>query len=174
MSRIAAIQTHSIAVPLKRKHRTAHEPRDDVTLLLVEVRSDDGVTGYGQVTSTPMKDIAQWVERLAATAVGMDARAPAAVWEALFALTSPRVGAGGLPRGADYRLIQLAILALATYPMAFGQIARLVTGRATTGARFRRDWYAFLRWIGRRLFSPPGKPGTATRKSAPRKAPRRA
>ena len=105
MSRIAAIQTHSIAVPLKRKHRTAHEPRDDVTLLLVEVRSDDGVTGYGQVTSTPMKDIAQWVERLAPTAVGMDARAPAAVWDALFALTSPRVGAGGLPRGARAQIM---------------------------------------------------------------------
>lgn len=100
MSTIAAVKTYPIVVPLRRGHRTAHEPRADVSLLLVEVRSDDGVTGYGQVTSTPMNEIAQWVERLAATAIGMDARAPAAVWEALFALTSPRVGAGGLPRAA--------------------------------------------------------------------------
>jgi D-galactarolactone cycloisomerase len=87
-------------VPLRRRHRTAHEPRGDVDLLLVEIRTDDGIAGYGQVTSTPIKEIAGWVERLSETAIGMDARAPVAVWEALFALTSPRVGAGSLPRGA--------------------------------------------------------------------------
>jgi L-alanine-DL-glutamate epimerase-like enolase superfamily enzyme len=100
LSVIAAVNTHPIVVPLKRGHRTAHEPRADVSLLLVEVRTDDGITGYGQVTSTPMKEIAEWVARLAETAIGMDARAPVAVWEALFALTSPRVGVGGLPRAA--------------------------------------------------------------------------
>jgi L-alanine-DL-glutamate epimerase-like enolase superfamily enzyme len=100
LSTIAAITTYPIAVRLKRKHRTAHEPREDVSQLLVEVRSADGITGYGQVTSTPMKDIADWVARFSEAIIGMDARAPVSVWEALFALTSPRVGRGSLPRSA--------------------------------------------------------------------------
>jgi hypothetical protein len=37
MSKIAAINTYPITAPLKRKHHTAHESRNDVTLLLVEV-----------------------------------------------------------------------------------------------------------------------------------------
>jgi len=60
---------------------------------------------------------------------------------------------GALPAEVDCRLIQLSILALATYPMAFGQITRLVTGRAATDPRFQKDWCAFLRWVGQRLFA---------------------
>lgn len=73
---------------------------------------------------------------------------------------------GKLPEDLDYRLIQLAILSLATYPMAFGQITRLVTGRAATDARFQREWYEFLRRIGHRLFGkarPPRKRARAAR-----------
>ncbi len=100
MRKIQGVNAHPIVVPLKRKHRTAHEPRSDVSLVLVEVRTDDGLAGYGQVSSTPMKDICAWVERFAEVVTGMDALAHVAVWEKLFGLTSPRVGGGGLPRGA--------------------------------------------------------------------------
>ncbi len=60
---------------------------------------------------------------------------------------------GKLPAEVDHRMIQLGIFALATYPMAFGQFTRLVTGRAATDPRFQRDWDRFLRWIGSRLFA---------------------
>jgi D-galactarolactone cycloisomerase len=100
LSRIEGVRVHPIVVPLKRRHRTAHESREDVSLLLVEVRIDDGLAGYGQVTSTPMKDISAWVERFGEAVAGMDALAHVAVWEKLFGLTSPRVDGGGLPRGA--------------------------------------------------------------------------
>ncbi len=100
MGRIASVNTHPIAVPLGRKHRTAHEAREDVSLLLVEVRTDDGLAGYGQVSSTPMKDISAWVARFGEIVTGMDALAHVAVWEKLFGLTSPRIDGGGLPRGA--------------------------------------------------------------------------
>ena len=103
MSRIAAVNTHAISAPLKRRHRTAHESREDVTLLLVEVVTDDGIKGYGQVSSTPMKDIAAWTAKLAPQVIGMNALAHGAVWEKLFALTSPQPNhpfGGGLPRGA--------------------------------------------------------------------------
>ncbi|MEQ1772627.1 MAG: mandelate racemase/muconate lactonizing enzyme family protein [Burkholderiales bacterium] len=100
MSKIAAVNTYPIRAPLKRKHHTAQEPRDDVALLLVEVVTDDGIKGYGQVSSTPMKDIAAWIAKLAPHAIGMNALAHIDVWEKLFALTSPQPGLGGLPRGA--------------------------------------------------------------------------
>lgn len=100
MSKIAAVNTYPISVPLKRSYQTAHEARGDVTLLLVEVITDDGIKGYGQVSSTPMKDIAEWTARLAPETIGMNALARTEVWEKLFALTSPQPGKGGLPRGA--------------------------------------------------------------------------
>jgi L-alanine-DL-glutamate epimerase-like enolase superfamily enzyme len=100
MSKIAAINTYPITAPLKHKHRTAHESSDEVRLLLVEVVTDDGIKGYGQVSSTPMKDIAAWITKLTPHVIGMDALAATDVWEKLFALTSPQPGIGGLPRGA--------------------------------------------------------------------------
>lgn len=99
MSRIAAIVTHPVVVPLSRPRRTAHEPLTESSLLLVEVRTDDGLTGYGQVTSTPLRAVADWIGRLAEHAIGLDARAPVAAREKLFALTSPQPGGHALPRG---------------------------------------------------------------------------
>lgn len=61
---------------------------------------------------------------------------------------------GKLAANVDCRLVQLAIVALSTYPLAFKQNTLLVTGRSATGAAFRRDWSEFLREIGRRLFQP--------------------
>jgi L-alanine-DL-glutamate epimerase-like enolase superfamily enzyme len=98
LSKIAAVIVHPLVASLKRSQRTAYEPRKDVTLILVEVRTDDGITGYGQVSSTPVKDICAWIEKFAEAIIGMDALATVAVWEKLFGLTSPRIDGGGLPR----------------------------------------------------------------------------
>ena len=59
---------------------------------------------------------------------------------------------GRLPAALDYKLIQLATLSLATYPIAFGQITRMVTGRDGTDPAFQRQWMAFLEMLGQRLF----------------------
>lgn len=69
--------------------------------------------------------------------------------------------AGKLPGEVDHRLLQLAILSLATYPIAFPQITLLVTGRSATSASFQRDWQACLRWIGRRILNPSLPPRSA-------------
>ncbi len=61
--------------------------------------------------------------------------------------------AGNLPRELDHTMIQLAVLALATYPVAFGQMTRLVTGHAPTDPEFQKKWDAFLRCLGDRLLS---------------------
>ncbi|MBI3938245.1 MAG: TetR/AcrR family transcriptional regulator, partial [Betaproteobacteria bacterium] len=59
---------------------------------------------------------------------------------------------GLLPAGLNHKLVQLAVLSLATYPIAFGQITRLVTGRSAADPRFQREWIKFLRQIGVLLF----------------------
>jgi len=59
---------------------------------------------------------------------------------------------GQLPPDLDHALLQLAFLALATYPMAFAQVTQLVTGKLPTDPKFQRDWYEFLRRVGQRLF----------------------
>ena len=100
MSKIAAVKSYPIIAKLKSVQWTAQESRADVELLLVEVVTDDGLTGYGQVTSTPMLEIKKWVERFGEEVRGMDALARAAVWEKLFAMTSPRPNLGGLSRAA--------------------------------------------------------------------------
>jgi TetR/AcrR family transcriptional regulator len=60
---------------------------------------------------------------------------------------------GGLPADMDWRLIQLATLSLATYPIAFTQLTRMVTGRDAADPAFQAEWTAFLRVLGEKLFS---------------------
>jgi L-alanine-DL-glutamate epimerase-like enolase superfamily enzyme len=108
VSKIAVIKTYPISVPLKKTLWTAHEELKDSSLILVEVRTDDGITGYGQIHGSPQKGICEWVARLGEVARGMEATANVAVWEKLFSLTSPRPGGMGgrdglpppLPRSA--------------------------------------------------------------------------
>jgi D-galactarolactone cycloisomerase len=108
MSRIEEVRTHPISVPLKQVLWTAHEELKDSSVILVEVRTDDGIAGYGQIHGSPQKAICEWVARFGELIRGMEATASVAVWEKLFALTSPRPGGMGgrdglpppLPRGA--------------------------------------------------------------------------
>jgi D-galactarolactone cycloisomerase len=90
--KIASIRTHPASIPFAVHRVTAHEPMRAASVILVEVRTDEGVTGCGQIHGAPQKEICEWVARLAEVACGMDALAHLAVWERLFSLTSPRPG----------------------------------------------------------------------------------
>ncbi len=113
MSKIAEIRTFPISVPLKKTLWTAHEELKDSSLILVEVRTDDGIAGYGQIHGSPQKGICEWVARLGEVARGMEATANVAVWEKLFSLTTPRPGGMGgrdglpppLPRSARSQIM---------------------------------------------------------------------
>lgn len=59
---------------------------------------------------------------------------------------------GKIPEDLDHKLVQIAILALATYPMAFGQITELVTGYSPTTKQFQVKWRRFLHQLGEKLF----------------------
>jgi D-galactarolactone cycloisomerase len=108
VSKIAEIKTHPLSVPLKQVLWTAQEELKDSSVILVEVLTDDGIAGYGQIHGSPQKAICEWVARLSEVARGMEATANVAVWEKLFSLTTPRPGGMGgrdglpppLPRSA--------------------------------------------------------------------------
>lgn len=92
MPKIVAVKTHAISIPLQHALWTAHEKLTASTLILTEIRTDDGLVGYGEIHGSPMPLICEWIRRFSEILVGMDALANVAVWEKLFALTSPRPG----------------------------------------------------------------------------------
>jgi len=107
MTRIASISTYPVAVPRAVPVWTAQEESKSWAVILTEVKTDDGLIGYGLIHGAPMPRICEWVGRLGELVAGMDALAHEAVWDRLFALTCPRPGAidagnnepAPLPRG---------------------------------------------------------------------------
>ena len=92
MTRIASVSTHMISVPRPQPVWTAHEQIKAWNVILTELRTDDGLVGYGEIHGASMPRICEWVGRFGEIVRGMDALAHIAVWEKLFALTSPRPG----------------------------------------------------------------------------------
>ena len=93
MTRIASLATYPISVPRPVPVWTAQEESKAWSVILTEVKTDDGLVGYGLIHGAPMKRICEWVARFGDTIRGMDALAHEAVWDKLFALTCPRPGA---------------------------------------------------------------------------------
>jgi len=91
--KITAVLTHPISIPLDAPQWTAHEANSDSHVILVEVRTDEGISGVGQIHAGPMAEVCKWVEKLGEAAIGMDPRAHTDVWNYLFSLTCPRPGA---------------------------------------------------------------------------------
>jgi TetR/AcrR family transcriptional regulator len=58
---------------------------------------------------------------------------------------------GVLPKDLEAHMLQLAIYALAIYPLAFAQITRMVTGKHPSEKAFHDDWRSFLDKVGGRL-----------------------
>ena len=101
MTRISSIATYPVSVPRPEPVWTAHEELKAWSVILVAIKTDDGLTGYGEIHGAPIPRICAWVARFAEIVHGMDALAHEAVWARLFALTSPRAdvsdGKDGLP-----------------------------------------------------------------------------
>jgi L-alanine-DL-glutamate epimerase-like enolase superfamily enzyme len=91
--KITAITTHPVSIALSEPVWTAHEANSHSAVILVEVQTDEGVSGVGQIHASPMAEVCKWVERLGEVALGMDPREQSAVWDKLFSLTNPRPGA---------------------------------------------------------------------------------
>jgi L-alanine-DL-glutamate epimerase-like enolase superfamily enzyme len=92
MTRIASVATYPISVPRPAPVWTAHEEIKAWSVILTEIKTDDGLTGYGEIHGAPAARICDWVARFGEIVQGMDALGHEAVWDRLFALTSPRPG----------------------------------------------------------------------------------
>jgi D-galactarolactone cycloisomerase len=105
--KITEVKAYPLSIPRAQPSWTAHEISTEATLILVEVRTDAGIRGYGEIQGGPLPLICRLVEQFGEIVRGMDALAHLDVWEKLFALTSPRPGGIGgrdglpppLPRG---------------------------------------------------------------------------
>ena len=91
--KITNVRAHPVSIPLGEPLWTAQEALKDAAVVLVEVTTEDGITGYGQIHGSPLKTIAEWVTRLGEQIRGDDALAHEVIWSKLFALTVPRPGA---------------------------------------------------------------------------------
>jgi TetR/AcrR family transcriptional regulator len=60
---------------------------------------------------------------------------------------------GRVPKNVDLTQLQISIIALTAFPLAFPQMTRLASGLAPTDPRFRRKRLQFLRWLGAQLSS---------------------
>ncbi len=101
MTKIASVATYMISVPRPVPVWTAQEGSNAWSLILTEIRTDDGLVGYGEIHGSPMSRICEWVARFGDYIQGMDALAHGAVWDKLFALTTPRPGS--IPNARDAR-----------------------------------------------------------------------
>ena len=53
-----------------------------------------------------------------------------------------------MPKTVKAELLQLALYALATYPLAYAPITRMVTGKLPSDPKFQQEWMAFLDQLG--------------------------
>ena len=93
--KIETTEAHLISVPLKVKTWTAQESFSEMSCLLIEINTDSGLQGVGQVTGPNLSKVLDYVQQFGAIIKDMDARSSTVIWDKLFSLTSPR------PYGAD-------------------------------------------------------------------------
>jgi L-alanine-DL-glutamate epimerase-like enolase superfamily enzyme len=92
---ITQILVHPMSVDYAQASWTAHEYMDRAQVTLVEVRTDQGLTGYGEIAGGPQSVIRDLVLMFGEVVNGMDPLGHAEIWQKLFSLTSPRPGGLG-------------------------------------------------------------------------------
>src|SRR2546429_9536638 len=92
MTRIASIATYPVSVPRPVPVWTAQEESKAWSVILTEVKTDDGLVGYGEIHGAPMGRICEWIARFAEVVRGMDALAHEAGWDRLVGVALPRPG----------------------------------------------------------------------------------
>jgi D-galactarolactone cycloisomerase len=93
--KITEIIAHPLSVALAQGRWTAHEYMDRAQLVLVEVRTDQGIVGFGEISGGSQTVICELLKTFARVVQGMDALGHTEVWTKLFSLTSPRPGGLG-------------------------------------------------------------------------------
>ncbi|RDJ21693.1 mandelate racemase/muconate lactonizing enzyme family protein [Bosea caraganae] len=105
--KITELRIHPLSMEFEKLLWTAHEPFDKAQLILVEIRTDTGLVGIGEISTGPQSVVCDLLAKLAPVIKGMDPLAPNEIWQKLFSITVPRPGGIGgwdglpppLPRG---------------------------------------------------------------------------
>ena len=84
-----------MSVPYAQPRWTAHERMERDQVVLVEVRTDQGLVGFGEIAGGPQKLICELIATFAAVIAGLDPLGHYEIWKKLFSLTSPRPGGIG-------------------------------------------------------------------------------
>lgn len=92
---ITEIIAHPLSVEFAHGTWTAHEYMDRAQMILVEVRTDAGVRGFGEISGGPQNVICGLLQMFSDVVRGMDPLGHAEIWSKLFSLTSPRPGGIG-------------------------------------------------------------------------------
>lgn len=124
--KVTEVITHPLAIDHDVLTWTAHEPFGRAKMILVEIRTDEGIVGYGEIASDPQKLICEMLEILSPLIIGMDPRGHAEIWQRLVSTTSPRPGGiggwDGLPSPLPRHLRPQIMAAIAGIDIALWDI----------------------------------------------------
>ena len=113
--KVTTLRAHPVSVPLPATFFVGTSSFNTATVVVVEVETDQGVTGLATLHGRGMKTVVAMVHALQDLIAGMDALAHEAVWARIFDLTTAKADPGAKPRaaifGPDNRAQLMAALA---------------------------------------------------------------
>ncbi|MEJ8571548.1 mandelate racemase/muconate lactonizing enzyme family protein [Microbaculum marinum] len=141
--RITDVLAHPMEAERERPAWTAHESFHLDRLILVEVRTDEGIVGTGEIAIGPQASVCEMVDLIATVIKGQDPLGHAALWQRMLSVTNPRPGGiggwDGLPPPLPRHLRQFYMAAMAGIDIAIwdikGKAAGLPVFRLLGGTR---------------------------------------
>lgn len=141
--KITDIIIHPLAFDNDRALWTAHECFSRTTLIVVEVRTDEGLVGIGEITSGPQKIVGEMLEKIVPAIIGMNPLGHREIWQRMLSITCPRPGGiggwDGLPEPLPRHLRPQFMAAMAGIDIALwdlkGKAAGLPVFRLLGGTR---------------------------------------
>lgn len=91
--KITALKAHPVAVPLPATFWVGNMSFDKATVLVVEVVTDQGITGLATLHGRSMQTVSALIHELQGLVAGMDPMAHEAIWARVFGLTTATPGA---------------------------------------------------------------------------------
>lgn len=131
--KISSIHVHPMSMPAERVRWTAQEITRRVDLTLVEVRTDAGLIGYGEISTGPQLAVCKLLEDMTPVIKGMNPLEIDVIWNRLFSLTVPRPGGlggwDGLPPPLGRNQRPQFMAAMAGIDIALWDIAAKAAGK---------------------------------------------
>lgn len=98
--KITALRAHPVSVKLPATFWVGNASFDTASIVIVEVKTDDGLTGLATLHGRSMKTVCAMVHELQGVVVGMDPMAHEAIWAKVFGITTASPDPGAKPRSA--------------------------------------------------------------------------